>query len=160
MSAAEFIKRLFGEIPELFKDEDELRQLWGEPETRTKLLEALSERGYSQDKLKEIGKLIQADKSDLFDVLAYIAYTKPPITRAERVTARKENILSSYDEKLAAFIEFVLGQYIDQGVSELSPDKLKKLIELKYYGINEAIQELGDANKIRDAFVGFQKDLY
>lgn len=160
MSAAEFIKRLFGEIPELFKDEDELRKLWGEPETRTKLLEALSERGYDEDKLKEIGKLIQADKSDLFDVLAYIAYTKPPITRAERVTNRKDKILSTYDDKLAVFIEFVLGQYVDQGVSELSPDKLKKLIELKYYGINEAIQELGDANKIRDAFVGFQKELY
>lgn len=160
MSAAEFIKRLFGEIPELFKDEDELRKLWGEPETRSKLLEALSERGYDEDKLKEIGKLIQADKGDLFDVLAYIAYTKPPITRAERVTNRRDKILSTYDDKLAAFIEFVLGQYVDQGVSELNPDKLKKLIELKYYGINEAIQELGDANKIRDAFVGFQKELY
>ena len=33
MSAAEFITRLFGDLPELFKDEDELRALWGEPNT-------------------------------------------------------------------------------------------------------------------------------
>jgi type I restriction enzyme R subunit len=31
MSAAEFITRLFGDLPELFKDEDELRALWGQP---------------------------------------------------------------------------------------------------------------------------------
>jgi type I restriction enzyme R subunit len=46
MSAAEFITRLFGELPELFKDEDELRALWGRPETRKALLESLQEKGY------------------------------------------------------------------------------------------------------------------
>ena len=31
MSAAQFIESLFGELPRLFKDEDELRRLWSEP---------------------------------------------------------------------------------------------------------------------------------
>ena len=39
MSAAQFIERLYGELPALFKDEDELRALWSEPQTRRKLLE-------------------------------------------------------------------------------------------------------------------------
>jgi EcoEI R protein C-terminal len=51
MSAAEFIARLFGDLPELFKDEDELRALWGQPDTRKALLESLSEKGYGDDEL-------------------------------------------------------------------------------------------------------------
>ena len=42
MSAAQFVERLFGELPELFKDEDELRALWGRPDTRNALLEGLA----------------------------------------------------------------------------------------------------------------------
>ena len=42
LSAAEFIERMFGELPELFKDEDQLRALWGNPDTRKALLESLS----------------------------------------------------------------------------------------------------------------------
>jgi hypothetical protein len=38
MSAAEFIQRLFGDLPALFKDEDELRALWSEPQTRRRSL--------------------------------------------------------------------------------------------------------------------------
>ena len=32
MSAAQFVERLFGELPALFKDEDELRAIWGMPD--------------------------------------------------------------------------------------------------------------------------------
>ena len=35
---------LFGELPELFKDEDELRHLWSDPDTRKALLEAWRRR--------------------------------------------------------------------------------------------------------------------
>nr|WP_233466879.1 type I restriction-modification enzyme R subunit C-terminal domain-containing protein [Dolichospermum flos-aquae] len=47
MSAEEFIERLFGEIPELFKNEAELRTIWSRPDTRKALLAGLSEKGYS-----------------------------------------------------------------------------------------------------------------
>ena len=78
MSAAEFIARLFGELPALFKDEDELRALWGRPDTRKALLESLSEKGYGDEQLSEIRRMIDAEKSDLFDVLAYIAFALSP----------------------------------------------------------------------------------
>ena len=43
MTATEFVERLFGEIPELFKNEDELRAIWSRPDTRKSLLEGLAE---------------------------------------------------------------------------------------------------------------------
>ncbi len=160
MSAAEFVERLFGELPVLFKDEDELRKIWGQPDTRKALLEALSEKGFGGEQLKAIGKMVDAEKSDLFDVLAYIAFNLTPITRRERADERKNVIFSQYDYKLQIFLDFVLVQYVQEGVGELDQDKLPHLLELKYKSVSDAAGLLGGVTQIRDAFVGFQKLLY
>jgi type I restriction enzyme R subunit len=160
ISPAQFVEKLFGELPDLFKNEDELRSLWGQPDTRKSLMQGLAERGYGEDELTEMAKLIEAENSDLFDVLAYIAYSKQPISRTERVTARKVGIMSSHDDKIQAFLEFVLRHYEKQGVGELDQGKLPNLLELKYNSTADAANQLGGIQKIRDAFVGFQKHLY
>ena len=61
--------RLFGKLPESFKDEAELRALWSAPDTRRKLLEGLAEKGFGKDQMTEMQKVIDAEKSELFDVL-------------------------------------------------------------------------------------------
>jgi type I restriction enzyme, R subunit len=160
ISAAQFVEKLFGELPKFFRDEDELRSLWGQPNTRKALLEKLSEAGFGLEHLAEIATMINAEKSDLFDVLAYIAFAMPPITRTARVDARRSSILDGHDAKLQAFLEFVLGQYVKQGVGELDQEKLGSLIALKYHTVNEAAEQLGGVPKIRDSFVGFQRHLY
>ncbi|WP_085899502.1 EcoAI/FtnUII family type I restriction enzme subunit R [Kiloniella majae] len=160
VSSAQFVNKLFGELPELFRDEDELRMLWGKPDTRKALIQGLEERGYGEAVLSEVAKLIDAQKSDLFDVLAYIAFAMDPITRTERVDTHKDTILRNYDDKLQAFLEFVLGQYEEQGVQELDQAKLPSLLELKYNSTGDAAIELGGIPRIRDAFVGFQRHLY
>ena len=160
MSAAQFIEQLFGEVPNLFKNEDELRELWSQPSTRKALLESLSERGYGSEQLAEMRKLINAEQCDLYDVLAYVAYARAPITREERVASRRDTIVSNYDEKLEAFLDFVLGQYVSEGVQELDEEKLSKLLTLRYHTMADAVEELGGVPVIRDAFVGFQRYLY
>lgn len=160
ISPAQFIEKLFGELPELFKDEEELRRLWGQPDTRRALIQGLNERGYGETELREVGKLVNAEKSDLFDVLAYIKFNKPPITRTQRVDLRRDDILNEHDDKLQAFLEFVLGQYEKQGVSELDQSKLPTLLDLKYNSTADAANQLGGISSIKNAFVGFQQHLY
>ena len=161
LSAQEFIERLYGELPTLFKDEDELRKLWGDPAARKSLLNALSERGFGQEQLKEIRHMIAAEKSDLFDVLAYIAFALPTMTRQERAESHKESVLSSFDDKLRAFLEFVLGQYVERGIEELDQEKLPDLLRLKYGGVSDATTQLAATpQSIRQAFVGFQPMLF
>ena len=104
--------------------------------------------------------MINAEKSDIFDVLAYVAYARAPLTRQERVDTYKQDILSLYDDKLQAFLKFVLLQYVQEGVHELDQEKLPHLLELKYRAVADAAQELGGVSKIKDAFVGFQQHLY
>ena len=160
MTAAEFVERLFGEIPALFKNEDELRALWSRPDTRRALLEGLAEKGYGDEQLNEISHLIDAEKSDLYDVLVYIAYASEPISRRERVMAHKALIFSRYFGKQQEFLDFVLDQYIKEGVRELDQDKLPQLLELKYHDLRDAVADLGNVTDIRTVFIGFQQHLY
>jgi type I restriction enzyme R subunit len=160
ISAKQFIESLFGQLPQLFKDEAELRELWSKPDTRKALLKSLEERGFAGEQLHEITRAIDAENSDLFDVLSYIAYARAPVTRAQRADAHKPAILPRYDAKLQVFLDFVLAQYVSQGVEELDQDKLSSLLELKYHTVNDAAEQLGGIRAIRDAFVGFQEFLY
>lgn len=69
ISAEEFLHNLFGTLPYFFKSEEELRKLWSNPMTRKTLLENLADAGYGKDDLAVLQKLVDAEKSDLFDVL-------------------------------------------------------------------------------------------
>ena len=160
MSAAQFIEQLFGDLPELFRDEDELRALWSRPDTRKALLEGLAEKGYGTEQLREIGKLIEAENSDLYDVLAYIAFALPPLTRSERVETHLAEIFRGYDYRQQEFLNFVLDHYVARGVEELDTAKLPQLIELKYHSVGDAVAELGPPDNIRQVFVEFQQYLY
>ena len=160
MSAAQFIERLYGDLPELFKDEDELIALWSKPDTRKKLLAGLEEKGYGREQLTEVRQLIDAEKSDLFDVLAYIAFAFAPVTREERVNNHKDRIFERYADKQQQFLSFVLDHYISQGVDELDQEKLPGLLALKYHSVGDAVAELGSVAEIRDVFIGFQEHLY
>ena len=160
ISAAQFIEKLYGDLPELFKDEDELRALWSRPDTRKALLDGLDDKGYGQEQLTEISRLIDAEQSDLFDVLAYIAFALPTLTRAERVARHSGQLFRDYDYRQREFVHFVLEHYIRQGVSELAHEKLPQLIELKYNSVPDAVAELGNVTQIREVFTGFQQHLY
>jgi type I restriction enzyme R subunit len=79
MSAQQFLEMLFGKLPEFFKDEAELRALWSDPGTRKQLLAGLAEAGFGHQQLTEMQKIIDAERSDLFDVLAHVAYANAAI---------------------------------------------------------------------------------
>ena len=161
MSAAQFLEILFGALPEFFKDEDELRSIWGVPDTRKNLLAGLADKGFGREQLGEMQKAIEAEKSDLFDVLAYVAFAAEPITRAERADNAKAATAAQFTDKQQAFVEFVLAQYVREGVDELDAEKLSPLLKLKYNNaIADAFAELGRPDQVRGVFVGFQRHLY
>ena len=158
MSAAQFLETLFGALPEFFRDEDQLRALWSEPDTRRKLLEGLADKGFGKEPLAEMQKVIEAQSSDLFDVLAYVAFALAPQTRAERAAMAKTEVHQKFTDRQQAFVDFVLAQYVKEGVEELDAEKLTPLLRLRYNNaIADAVADLGSADQIRRVFVGFQK---
>jgi type I restriction enzyme R subunit len=162
ISAAEFLTLLFGQLPEFFRDEDELRAIWSLPDTRKKLLEGLAEKGFGKDQLGEMQKIIDAENSDLFDVLAHVAFAMQPISREERAGTARGEIHDHFSDKQQAFLDFVLAHYVREGVEELEQEKLTKLLRLRYHdSIPDAVADLGgDIAEIRNLFSGFQRYLY
>jgi type I restriction enzyme R subunit len=161
MSAQQFMEAMFGKLPEFFKDEEELRALWSAPDTRRKLLEGLAEKGFGKTQLAEMQKIIDAEKSDLFDVLAHVAYALAPLTREERAAGAKIIISTHFNSKQRVFLEFVLSHYVSVGVEELDQAKLTPLLRLKYHdSIADAVADLGRPEEIGKVFTGFQKYLY
>jgi type I restriction enzyme R subunit len=160
LSAAQFLEVLYGALPEFFKDEDQLRQLWSAPDTRKALLAGLADKGFGSEPLAEMQKIIDAENSDLFDVLAYVAFAAEPVTRAKRAAAAHAATAATFSQKQQAFVDFVLAQYVKQGVGELDQDKLSPLLQLKYRALSDAFAELGKPDQVRGLFVGFQKHLY
>jgi type I restriction enzyme R subunit len=159
MSAQQFMEMLFGKLPEFFANEEELRMLWSSADTRRQLLEGLAEKGFGKEQLAEMQKIIDAEKSDLFDVLAHVAYALPPLSRAERAGKAKVEITTHFNSRQQVFLDFVLSHYVSVGVEELDQAKLTPLLRLKYNNsINDAVADLG--SDIGQAFAGFQKYLY
>ena len=161
MSAQQFLEMLFGKLPEFFKDEDELRALWSDPDTRARLLEGLAEKGFGREQMAEMQKIIDAENSDLFDVLAHVAYALPPLTREERATRAKLAMGTRFSTKQRVFLGFVLSQYVKVGVEELDRGKLSPLLKLKYHNaISDAWADLGRPEEVGFIFASFQKYLY
>jgi len=132
MSSQQFIELLYGQLPEFVKDEVELRALWSAPDTRSKLLQGLAEKGFGADQLAEMQAIIAAENSDLFDVL---------------------------EQQL--FLDFVLQHYVSTGVQELAQEKLAPLLRLRYQNsIADAVADLGKPEDIGQLFAGFQRYLY
>ena len=161
MSAQQFLEALYGTMPEFFADEDELRRLWSDPETRRKLLDGLSEKGFGRNQLAEMQKIIEAESSDLFDVLAYVRYAMEPLTREERAVRAKAVIEVKFNDRQKVFLDFVLSHYVEIGVEELDAAKLAPLLKLKYHdSIPDAVADLGRPEEIKRVFSGFQRYLY
>ena len=161
ISSEEFLNNLFGELPKLFKDEEELRKLWGNPLTRKILLENLEAAGFPKGDLLTLQRLVDMEKSDLYDVLEYVFNGDYiALTREARAKAAEATIFALLNEKQKEFISFVLSKYIETGVEELDQEKLPILLTNKYQSLEDAKEILGDAANISRLFIEFQAHLY
>jgi type I restriction enzyme, R subunit len=161
ISAEEFLNNLFGELPKLFKDEEELRKLWSNPITRRTLLDKLDDAGFPKSDLLTLQKLVDMEKSDLYDVLEYVFNGDYiAMTREARSKAAEATIFALLNDKQKEFIAFVLSKYIETGVDELDQEKLPILLTNKYQSLEDAKEMLGDVANISRLFIEFQEHLY
>lgn len=159
ITATEFLKTLYGSIPDLFNSEEDLKSQWSVPSTRKSLLERLSEKGFTKEQLSEFQKILHAVNSDIYDVLSYVAYQSEILEREQRAAKMREHF-KELNANHQEFLEFVLNQYILNGVYELDDEKLGTFLQLKYKTIADAKPILGDLKTIRNNFIEYQKYLY
>ncbi|RFP89023.1 restriction endonuclease subunit R [Rhodobacteraceae bacterium 63075] len=160
ISAQEFMKRLFGDLTGLITDEDHLRKVWSDPDSRETFLKQLSDRGYDEGRLNDIRRLVDAPDSDLFDVLGYVLFTHDPKTREDRAEAVKGEGLETVQGDLKALLISILDAYEENGEGELATSKLGQFLTAQYGSVGEAKNRLGDLPDIKAAFRKMQAELY
>ena len=162
MTLAEFIQSLFNtlDMPEFFKNEEELRAIWSVPATRKQLLHNLENAGFPQKQLEDIQDLIDARSSDLFDVLEYVKYHFTPVLREARAVVSRSIMETELTAKQMEFVDFLVQQYVVAGVDELDDSKLETLLAIKYKTATDGVAILGSVEIARNIFLTFQKHLY
>lgn len=159
VSAEEFLRAMFGQMPEFYTSLEDLREKWSSPKTREELLDRMSEAGYDKETLSRVRTLIDADNSDLLDVLEYISFNVEPILREERAK-RTDSYISTLSAQQQDFVKYVIDLYIREGIDELGTSKLPELLNMKYGSVQDGISFLGGLDIAKNTFYGFQRRLY
>jgi type I restriction enzyme R subunit len=105
-------------------------------------------------------KIIDAEKSDIYDVLVFVAYALPGLKRQARAAHAKAAFDSQFISRHQAFLDFVLAHYVQDGDEKLDQARLSILLRLTYGAIPDGVDTLGDAGDINRTFLGFQKYRY
>ncbi len=161
ISATEFMERLFGDLSGIITDEDKLRETWQDPDNREHFLSQLWDRGYDADRLEDVRRLVDAPNSDLYDVLSYILFTKPPKTREDRAeVARQGSPMVTAGSNMKEPLMNVLESYEDLGENDLTNKNFTHFLTAKYGSVSEAKSKLGKIQDFKDAYLGVQAALY
>ena len=161
LSIEDYIKRLFGALPQFLDGVDDLRKKWSQPETRHQLLDLLERSGFQQDKLNLMRRFLEMENCDMLDVLSYLAYNTTPIDRAKRAQILREDWMKEITAQQMDFVNFILDMYIRNDFKELDLDKLGTLIDMKYSTISDAKRKLNmNPGEMRLFFLNMQKELY
>lgn len=164
-TATQFLESLIGFLPQLYKDEAHLREIWKKPETRKALLGELRKQNIGDEQLEIMRRMFEASNSDIFDVLNHISHNQQIVTRTQRASKVKENksFFDVYtDLKAKDFLNFVLERYEQDGIRELDRDKLGELIKLND-GLGTAVEAakvFGGREELLGAFYELQEQLY
>ena len=161
LTIEEYVKKLFGTLPDFLDGEEDLRQRWSRPDTRQQLLDVLERSGFQEDKLELMGRFLQMEKCDMLDVLAYLAYNTTPMERERRAEILRKDMMRKTTKQQLEFADFILSMYVRNGFKELGMDKLPTLIDMKYHSTTDALTRLQmTPPEMRDFFLTMQKDLY
>lgn len=159
----EFLEFLVGILDKFFHDEEQLRDIWSDPVKREELLEKLRSMQIDEVQLEELKSIFEAEESDIYDVLAHLSFNLDIKTRSDRAFAvhYRKYIEKYHNDKVKAFLEFILERYEKDGVKEMGSDKLSSLIKLS--GIDRGVLKdafVSDGTSAREGYFGLQREIY
>lgn len=161
LSSEDFIKKILGELPKFYQNEHDLRLAWANPETREKFLKNLEYIWLDREQIENLKKIFAAEKSDIFDILAYISYGNEMKNRDERSKIAK-SILEKYESpKAKDFLQFLLELYEREWIMNFKKDGLSSKIELfNRWLAREIAAEFGWVQELKQAYYDLQKEIY
>jgi len=137
---------------------DDFLNKWNSADRKTAIIQELEEQGVSTDALLDaVNK-----EMDLFDLICYLAFDQPPLTRKERVNhVRKSNCFVKYGEQSRKVLEALLDKYADVGVENIENLEVLKVKPLADFGSAvEIIGMFGGKQQYFEAIQELETELY
>ena len=100
--------------------------------------------------------MVDAAKSDLFDVLSYVLFTNPLKTRHDRATTLLGKGFGISDNEMTALLVGILKAYEARGETQLATKKLGQFSTARYGNVGESKGKLGKLAVVREAFKQMQ----
>jgi len=132
--------------------------LWTATEKKEAIVSELLIQGVLVDAL-----LDAVDKPvDLFDLICYLAYDQPPLTRKERANnVKKRNYFTKYGEQARKVLEALLDKYADEGVENIESMEILRVKPFDEIGsAYEIISQFGGKSQYLEAVKELEIELY
>src|SRR6266542_685364 len=131
---------------------------WKSAERKEAIIEELKNEGLLLDPLaEEVGKDL-----DPFDLICYVAFDQPPLTRRDRVdNVRKRDVFTKYGEQARAVLEALLQKYQDEGVTALDDPRILRVSPFDTMGTPvQLLKQFGGRKGFEKAVHDLQSALY
>ena len=132
--------------------------LWTATEKKEAIVSELLNQGVLVDALLDgIDKPV-----DLFDLICYLAYDQPPLTRKERANnVKKRNYFTKYGEQARKVLEALLDKYADEGVENIESMEILRVKPFDEIGsAYEIISQFGGKSQYLEAVKELENELY
>lgn len=141
-----------------FASLDEFLRRWNGGARKQAVIEELESEGLLLDPLaEEVGKDL-----DPFDLICYVAFDQPPLTRRERANnVRKRDVFTKYGEQARAVLDALLQKYQDEGVTNLDDPHILRVSPFDTMGTPiELIKTFGGRTGFEQAVHDLKPALY
>jgi len=154
-SLKDFTRKAVGQE---FKSLDQFIKRWNEVDRKQVILQELLEKGVILEALQDAS----GRELDPFDLICYIAFDKPPLTRKERAAGvKKKDIFTMYGEKARHVLDILLDKYADQGLETIEKIDVLKLDPFTQIGTPiEIVKSFGGRDKYLEAVQKLEDALY
>ena len=146
----------------IYESLDDFMNEWNDEERRKVIIEELRDKGvYLHEVYEEYIKKHKQD-IDMFDLILYLAFDRPPLTRKERANnVQKRDLFGKYSQEAQAVLKNLLNRYADNGIEELESLDSLELPPINQLGTPLQIVELfGGVEEYKEAIRELEKEIY
>ena len=141
-----------------FASLDTFLKRWSAADRKQAIIDELEEEGL---RLEPLAEEVGVDL-DPFDLICYVAYGRPPLTRKERAEGvRKRDVFSAYGPQARAVLTALLQKYQDEGVVDLANPRILQIPPIDKIGTPvELIRQFGSRASFELAVHELQNAIY
>ena len=141
-----------------FSSLDEFLSRWHQADKKSALIAELREQDVV---LEDLQRDVEKDL-DLFDLICYVAWGCPPLTRKERAeNVRKRDCFAKYGDRAQAVLNALLEKYATDGIENIEEMSVLKLEPLKQLGSpGEIVKLFGGKSQYIEVLRELKSELY